>query len=76
MLNLLSANDYKALSDALRRMEEITIVRELGDYEVKASTTPAGRGWNVAMLVCIEWQKGGHYERKYSESVEEARRFV
>lgn len=75
-MNLLSVNDWKHLGDALRRMEEIVLERELGERKVRASTVPANNAWRVAMLVRIErWEKN-RYDTQYFESVEEAMRIV
>ena len=75
-MNLLSANDYKALSDALRRMEEITLVRTLGDEKVTARTLTATWPWRVAMIVQIKHESRHIDWVQNFESVEEARRFV
>lgn len=70
-MDLLSDNDYRSLSKALSRMEEIALVRTLGQQKVRASTVTAGNGWPVAMLLRVErW--GQWYETQYFESVEEA----
>lgn len=74
MVSLLSPNDWDALSGALRRMEETSLVRTMGPYKVRASTVPAGKGWVVAMLVRVERWNPWWYETQYFESVEEARR--
>ena len=74
MHDLLSPNDWQALSGALRRMEETALERALGPYRVRASTTPAGKGWTAAMLVRVERWNPWWYETQYFESVEEAGR--
>lgn len=75
-MNLLSANDYKALSDALRRMQEITLVRTLGDEKVTARTLTAPWPWRVAMIVQVRYESKHIDWTQNFESVEEARRFV
>lgn len=72
-MNLLSANDYRTLEAALLRMEEITIVRTLGDEKVTARTLRADWPWRVAMIVQVRHERGNIAWVQNFESVEEAR---
>lgn len=57
-MNLLSENDCKAISGALRRMEPISLVRTLGDAELSVCVKEAGKAWNVAMVVQVRVKEG------------------
>lgn len=57
-MNLLSANDCKRLSEALRRMEEFTLTRTLGDTELTVCVKEAGKAWPVAMVVQVSFKRG------------------
>lgn len=72
-MSLLSNNDYKALLDALRHMEPMTLTRALGNREVTASVIPAPKAWPVAMLVQIRVKEGRIEWVQTFESVEKAR---
>ena len=73
---MLTANDYRHLSDALARMEEITLTRSYQGVTVTARTIPAGKPWNVAMLVQVHvWRPGVEWRQNF-ESVEGARRAI
>lgn len=73
-VNLLSENDWKTLSAALRRMDEITLTRTLGDEKITAQTRPAGHPWTVAAIVQIRYENRYLVWVQNFESVEEARR--
>ena len=72
----LTTNDYRHLSAALARMEEITLTRSYQGVTVTARTIPAGKPWNVAMLVQVHvWRPGVEWRQNF-ESVEGARRAI
>lgn len=58
-MNLLSENDWKAISVALRRMEELTFTRTLGDTELTVCVKEAGKAWPVGMVVQVRVREGG-----------------
>ena len=75
MVSLLSSNDWDALSRAMRRMEEITLVRTLGREKVTARTLRAPLPWRVGMIVQIR-RESPHIDTVQNfESVEEAARY-
>ena len=53
-MTLLSNNDYKTISEALRRMEPLTLTRTLGDTELTVCVKEAGKAWPVAMVVQVK----------------------
>lgn len=69
-MNLLSANDCKRLSEALRRMEEITLTRTLGDTELTVCVKEVGKAWTVAMVVQVSFKRGRMEWVQTVESVE------
>lgn len=60
-MNLLTDNDLHALQTALQRMDELTLTRSLGDWEITASVVPVRHLWPVAMAVQVR-QKTGRVE--------------
>lgn len=76
-MNLLSDNDWKQLSEAMRRLEPTSLTRALGNMEVTAETSRAPNPWPVAMLVGVKVERNGRVEqRQWFESVEQAKREV
>lgn len=73
-MGLLSANDYNTLSAALRRGDEIELVRSLGDWKVTAKTIKSKAPWPVFMIVQVQEHKGNVTWTQNFESVEEAKR--
>lgn len=57
-MNLLSSNDLSALSTALRRMQQLTIIRTLDGVELTAEVRPAAPVWRVAMVVQVRVKQG------------------
>ena len=72
----LTTNDYRHLADALARLEEITLTRSYQGVTVTARTIPAGKPWNVAMLVQVHVWRPGVEWRQNVESVEGAKRAI
>lgn len=75
-MNLLTDKDFHALQTALQRMDELTLTRSLGDWEITASVLPAGRAWPVAMVVQVRCSKERVEWVQTFESVEQARRAI
>lgn len=74
-MNLLSDNDWKQLSEALRRLEYLSLTRTLGTLEIAAETSRATNPWPVAMLVGVTVSRNGRVEqRQWFESVEQAKK--
>lgn len=69
---LLSKNDLDAISKALRRMEEFTLTRTLGDTELTACVKEAGKAWPVAMVVQVSFKRGRVEWVQTFESIEKA----
>ena len=75
-MSILTTNDYRHLAAALARMEEITLTRSYQGVTVTARTIPAGKPWNVAMLVQVHvWRPGVEWRQNF-ESVEGAKRAI
>ena len=76
-MNLLSDNDWNALSNALRRMEEMSLTITLGSTEITVSVERATKAHSVAMLIGVELKRNGRIsDRQWCESVEEAQKMV
>ena len=76
-MNIISDNDWKQLSEALRRLEPTSLTRTLWTLEVTAETSRAPNPWTVAMLVGVKVERNGRVEqRQWFESVEQAKREV
>lgn len=56
---LLSANDFAALGDAMRKGKEITLTRTMGNTHVEARTLPLHEPWAGIMGVQVRIQVGG-----------------
>ena len=72
-MNLLSVNDFDALQRALRRGDEICMVRQLRDLEVIAKTCPVAYPWTVSMVIQIQVKKGQYSWTQNFETIEEAK---
>lgn len=57
-MNLLSANDFDALGNAMRKQEELYLWRSLGDVIVSARTVQVGSPWPVSMILQVQMEKG------------------
>lgn len=57
-MNLLSANDFDALSNAMRKHEEISMWRSLGNVIVRARTLHVDSPWSVDMILQIQMERG------------------
>lgn len=57
-MNLLSANDFDALGNAMRKQQEISMWRSLGDVIVRANTIKVGSPWPVSMILQIQMERG------------------
>ena len=75
-MGLLTDNDFNALQTALQRMEELTLTRTLGDWEITASVVPVRHPWPVAMAVQVRNRFGRIEWVQTFESVEQARRAI
>lgn len=73
-MNLLTDNDFHALQMALQRMDELTLTRTLGDWEITASVVPVRHPWPVAMAVQVRNRLGRIEWVQTFESVGQARR--
>lgn len=76
MMRILSDNDFRALQTALQRMDELTLTRSLGDWEITASVVPVRHPWPVAMAVQVRNRLGRIEWVQTFESVEQARRAI
>lgn len=71
---MLSDNDWKRLSRALRDLEELTLTRTLGRKEVTVRVTQATKVWPVPMIVGIQYKSPSLDWSQYFERIEDARR--
>ena len=76
LMRILSANDWSAIKTALQRMDELTLTRSLGDWEITASVVPVRHPWPVAMAVQVRNKMGRIEWVQTFESVEQARREI
>ena len=58
-MNLLSDNDWNALSNALRRSEALSLTRALGDLELVAEVAKAPEAWSSETLLGITVRRNG-----------------
>ena len=72
VVRLLSENDQKALAQAVRKRQEITLERTLGNRTVIAKTMPVSYPWDVPMIVQVKIQKYGSVQLQNFERVEDA----
>lgn len=76
-MSLISDKDWNQLSNALRRLESLSLTRTIGSLEITAETSRAPNPWPVAMLVGVTVRRNGRVEqRQWFESVEQAKREV
>ena len=57
-MNLLSANDFDTLASAMRRHEEISMWRSLGNVVVRARTLHVDSPWSVDIVLQIQMERG------------------
>lgn len=75
--HLLSPNDWNSLAVSLRKMNEITLARSLGELSIVASTQSVNsKSWPVAMVIQIRVEQHHPYLSwiQTFESVEAAQR--
>lgn len=70
---IVSENDWNSIRVSFRKMNEVSLWRELGDIKVTLSTVNANKAWDVAVLVSVEFQNSNYYWRQHFDSVERAR---
>lgn len=75
-MTLLCENDWHSLEVSLRKMNDVTLYRTLGDVKIEASTVHVKKAWPVAMLVCVRVEARQKVQRQYFESVKAAREAV
>ena len=75
-MGLLTDHDHHAHQTALQRMDEITLTRTLGDWEITTSVVPVRHPWPVAMAVQVRNKMGRIEWVQTFESVEQARRAI
>lgn len=77
-MTILTENDWKAVQNALNRLECVEIERVYAPSNVRVvvSTMPVGKPWTVAAIVVVwVWHKGGNWHQHF-ESVEQAKRVL
>lgn len=73
---MISGNDWKAISQALQRMEEVTVARAIGTEEITVRTLLTPRAWPVAIIVQVQYKSPGIYWVQNFESAEAARKSI
>lgn len=73
---MISENDWKQVSQALQRMEEVTLARALGTEEITVRTILTPRAWPVAIIVQAQYKSPGIYWVQNFESAEAARKSI
>lgn len=71
-MNLLSANDFDHLKNAMLRHEEIVLYRRLNDFQMTAKTLRASSPWPGDMIVQIRKEHGNVVWIKNFQSVDDA----
>lgn len=73
-LILLSDNDYDYIQNALQRMEEIELIRELvNGPSITVRTIKLGSAWSVAMGIQVQYKHGCVEWRQIFESTKEVK---
>lgn len=75
-ISLITENDYKAIQKAMESLQEITLVRVLGDYKISVEVTPAPKIWGIPMLIQVRQWNRNVYSIKNCASVEEMRWYL
>lgn len=75
-MTLLSANDFKALGDAMRKGREITLTRTMGNTHIEARTLPLHEPWGKGMGLQIRVMEGGLLLLQTFDNVGEAQQMV
>ena len=72
---MLNDNDWNSIAVSLRKMNEVTLWRELGSVKVTVSTNLANKAWSAAMLVGVRYERHNPYLswNQWYESAETAR---
>lgn len=73
-MNLLSGNDFSALSTALSRMKPLTLTRTLDGLELTAEVRPADPVWRVEMVIQVRVKEGRVQWVQTFDSVEAVQR--
>lgn len=71
-MSLFSVDDFRALNEAMRRNDEITIIRTLRDITIKASTFRVKPPWDVDMIIQVRLDQGNITYIENFKTVEEA----
>ena len=75
-MTLLSANDFMALGDAMRKGREITLTRTMGNVHIVARTLPLHEAWGKGMGLQIRILEGGMLHIQTFDDVGSARQMV
>ena len=75
-MTLLSANDFAALGDAMRKGKEITLTRTMGDTQIVARTLPLHESWGKGMGIQIRVMEGGLLHLQTFDNVGMAQQMV
>lgn len=73
-MNLLSANDFDHLKNAMLRHEEIVLERKLNGEKITARTFRVKPPWQVDMIVQIRKERGNVISIQNFADIEDARK--
>lgn len=73
---LLSANDFKALGDALKKHRSITLERTMGNIHIEARTMMLPEAWEKGFGIQMRVLVGGMLWLQTFDNVDDARRMM
>ena len=73
-MNLLSANDFDQLENAMKQHQRIHLVRTLKKIRVEAKTLPAQPPWQVDMILQIRMEYGNVARVQNFDNVQDGKR--
>lgn len=73
---LFSTNDFKALSDAIKKRRQIALARTMGNTTVEARTIPLPEAWENEVGVQVRIERGWLTWLQTFDNVDAARRMI
>ena len=74
---LICEKDWEAASKALKGRDRFTLTRTLGSVEMTVSVEPAGKGWEIPMVIGVMLKIGGEIRtRQWCSDIEQAKETV
>ena len=72
-MNLLSANDFERLENAMKCHQQVHLVRTLKKLKVEAKTIPAQPPWEVPMILQIRMEYGNVTRTQNFDNVQDGK---